>query len=180
MLRQLADLRFLGAGTLLNSVGMMGEVVVLGWLALELTDSPFLVGAAMGARALPLFFVGVPAGVIAAGALMLIFAVGLAGMAPGAEAVPVILGLFLNGVGWNLAFVAGSALLTDALAPVERASVQGFADLLMGLMGAVGSAAGGMILGLWGFAILNAVGAALVLGPLAATWLRRPVLKPVA
>ncbi|HSE04992.1 MAG TPA: MFS transporter [Methylomirabilota bacterium] len=43
----------------------MGEVVVLGWLALELTDSPFLVGAAMGARALPLFFVGVPAGVIA-------------------------------------------------------------------------------------------------------------------
>jgi hypothetical protein len=44
---------------------MMGEVVVLGWLALELTDSPFLVGAAMGARALPLFFVGMPAGVIA-------------------------------------------------------------------------------------------------------------------
>ncbi|MEX2221658.1 MAG: MFS transporter [Candidatus Rokuibacteriota bacterium] len=59
------DLRYLGAGTLLNSIGMMGEVVVLGWLALELTDSPFLVGAAMGARALPLFFVGVPAGVIA-------------------------------------------------------------------------------------------------------------------
>jgi MFS family permease len=65
MLRLLPDLRYLGAGTLLNSVGMMGEIVVLGWLALELTDSPFLVGAAMGARALPLFFVGVPAGVIA-------------------------------------------------------------------------------------------------------------------
>ena len=43
----------------------MGEAVVLGWLALELTDSPFLVGAALGCRALPLFFVGVPAGVIA-------------------------------------------------------------------------------------------------------------------
>ena len=113
---------------------------------------------------------------IAAGALMLIFAVGLAGIAPGTEAVPVILALFLNGVGWNLAFVAGSALLTDALAPVERASVQGLADLLMGLMGAIGSAAGGMILGLWGFAILNAVGAVLVLGPLAVTWLRRPAL----
>jgi len=65
MLRLLPDLRYLGASTLLNSVGMMGELVVLGWLALELTDSPFLVGAAMGARALPLFFVGVPAGVIA-------------------------------------------------------------------------------------------------------------------
>jgi MFS family permease len=111
--------------------------------------------------------------VITAGALMLIFAVGLAGLAPGHAGTAIILGLFLNGVGWNLAFVAGSALLTDALSPTERASVQGFADLLMGLMGAIGSAAGGMILGLWGFAILNAVGALLVLGPLAATLLRR-------
>ena len=50
---------------LLNSVGMMGEVVVLGWLALELTNSPFLVGLVMGARMLPLFFVGMPAGVLA-------------------------------------------------------------------------------------------------------------------
>jgi len=106
--------------------------------------------------------------------------VGLAGLAPGTEAVPVIFALFLNGVGWNLAFVAGSALLTDALAPAERASVQGFADLLMGLMGAIGSAAGGMILGLWGFAILNAVGAILVLGPLAVTWLRGPALTTLS
>ena len=60
-----ADFRCLATATVLNSVGMMGEVVVLGWLTLELTNSPFLVGVAMGARALPLFFVGVPAGVIA-------------------------------------------------------------------------------------------------------------------
>jgi len=118
--------------------------------------------------------------VIAAGALLLIFAVGLAGIAPGTAAVPVILALFLNGVGWNLAFVAGSALLTDALAPAERASVQGLADLLMGLMGAIGAVAGGMILGLWGFAILNVVGAALVLGPLAVTWSRRPALASLS
>jgi hypothetical protein len=50
---------------LLNSVGMMGEVVALGWLTLELTSSPLLVGVAMGMRALPLFFVGVPAGALA-------------------------------------------------------------------------------------------------------------------
>jgi len=49
----------------LNSIGMMGEVVVLGWLTLELTNSPFLVGVAMGMRSLPMFFVGVPAGVLA-------------------------------------------------------------------------------------------------------------------
>ncbi len=49
----------------LNAVGMVGEVVVLGWLTLELTNSPFLVGVAMGMRGLPMFFVGVPAGVLA-------------------------------------------------------------------------------------------------------------------
>jgi MFS family permease len=113
---------------------------------------------------------------IGVGALVLIVAVLLAGLAPGSERALIILGLFLNGVGWNFAFVAGSALLTDALSTAERASVQGVADLVMGLMGALGSAAGGMILGVWGFAILNTVGAALVLGPLAITLLRRPLL----
>ena len=116
--------------------------------------------------------------VIASGALMLIFAVAIAGLAPGQAGATIILGLFLNGIGWNLAFVSGSALLTDALSPAERASVQGLADLLMGLMGAIGSAAGGMILGLWGFAILNAVGGLLVLGPLGVALLLRPAPAP--
>jgi MFS family permease len=111
---------------------------------------------------------------IGVGAMVLIGAVMLAGLAPGSDSGLVILALAINGIGWNFAFVAGSALLTDALTPAERASTQGFADLTMGLMGALGSAAGGMILGVWGFAVLNAIGGALVLGPLAATLLRRP------
>ncbi|HKZ08753.1 MAG TPA: MFS transporter [Methylomirabilota bacterium] len=113
---------------------------------------------------------------IGLGAVVLIAAVFLAGFTPGSNGPLVITGLFLNGIGWNFAFVAASALLTDALAPSERASVQGLADLFTGLMGALGSAAGGMILGIWGFAILNVVGAALTFGPLAATLLRRPAL----
>jgi transmembrane secretion effector len=64
-LLRVGDFRWLGTSMVLNSVGMMGEVVVLGWLALELTSSPFLVGVAMAMRSLPLFFVGVPAGVLA-------------------------------------------------------------------------------------------------------------------
>src|SRR2546428_7419636 len=62
---RLPDFRRLGASILLNSVGMMGENVVLGWLTLELTNSPLLVGVAFGTRTLPLFFVGVPAGALA-------------------------------------------------------------------------------------------------------------------
>jgi hypothetical protein len=85
----------------------------------------------------------------------------------------VIAGLFLNGIGWNLAFVSGSALLTDALSPADRTSIQGLADLLMGLMGAIGSAAGGVVLGVWGFGMLNLLGAGLLVLPLAAGWLQR-------
>ena len=111
------------------------------------------------------------------GAFLLITAIVIAGLVPGSSRFIVIFALFLNGVGWNLTFVAGSALLTDALSPSERASVQGFADLVLQMMGALGSTAGGMILGIWGFAILNAVGAALVLAPLALTLLRRPLAR---
>jgi MFS family permease len=113
---------------------------------------------------------------IGLGGLVLIVAVAVAGLVPGSDSGLVIFGLFLNGVGWNLAFVSGSALLTDALSPAERASTQGLADLIMGLMGALGSAVGGMILGFWGFGVLNAVGGALVLAPLFTAWLRRPAL----
>jgi MFS family permease len=87
-----------------------------------------------------------------------------------------MLGLFLNGVGRNLSFVAGSALLTDALSPAERTSTQGMADLIMGLMGALGSALGGLILGAWGFLALNALGALIVVAFLTAVWILRPTL----
>jgi MFS family permease len=118
---------------------------------------------------------------IFAGGLVLIGAVIFAALAPGSDSALVIAAIFLNGVGWNFGFVAGSALLTDSLSRAERVSMQGLADLLAGLMGALGSTAGGMILQAWGFPVLNAVGAALVLGPLAVTWLRRAALaaRPV-
>jgi MFS family permease len=97
----------------------------------------------------------------------------LAGAVPGTASGLVIAGLFLNGIGWNLAFVSGSALLTDALSPDDRTSIQGLADLFMGLMGAVGSALGGVVLGVWGFGMLNALGAAMLVLPLAAGSMRR-------
>jgi hypothetical protein len=66
------------------------------------------------------------------------------------------------------------------MACAERASTQGLADLLRGLMGALGSTAGGMILDVWGFAILNAVGGVLILGPLAVSLLGRPALASLS
>jgi MFS family permease len=110
---------------------------------------------------------------IGLGGVILLFACALAGFVPGSASGLIMVGLFLNGIGWNLAFVSGSALLTDALSPDDRTSIQGLADLFMGVMGAVGSAAGGVILGVWGFGMLNAIGAAMLMLPLAAGSMRR-------
>lgn len=59
------DFRFLTAATLFDSVGFLGESVILGWVILELTDSPFMVGLSMGIRHAPAFFLGIAAGTIA-------------------------------------------------------------------------------------------------------------------
>ena len=126
---RLRDLRCLGASTLLNSVGMMGEVVVLGWLALTLTDSPFWVGAAMGARSLPLFFVGVPAGVLAdrVPRHRLLIATG-AGLALTTAVMGVLAWLELVGLGqlMLLTFVAGT------LRGIEHAARQSYTHDVVG------------------------------------------------
>src|SRR5207245_3966569 len=80
---------------------------------------------------------------IGVGALVLTGAVILAGLGPGGERGLIIFALLLNGIGWYFAFVAGSALLTDALVRAALASIQGIAELFMGLMGAGRAAAGG-------------------------------------
>ena len=59
------DFRFLCGSTLLQSLGMGMEHVALGWLVLELTDSPFMVGLASAARMAPFFFLGILSGAVA-------------------------------------------------------------------------------------------------------------------
>jgi MFS family permease len=74
-------------------------------------------------------------------------------------AAPLGLGLFLLGLGWNLCFVGGSALLADHLAAPEQARVQGLNDLLMGLASAGGSLLSGAVFAAFGYAALCAAGA---------------------
>ncbi|PYN33492.1 MAG: hypothetical protein DME01_18470 [Candidatus Rokuibacteriota bacterium] len=62
---RLHGLRCLGVCVFFHSIGMVGEQVVLGWYILEITDSAFMVGVALGVRNLPLLFAGIPAGVVA-------------------------------------------------------------------------------------------------------------------
>ncbi len=59
------DMRLLTAAGVFDGVGFLGEHLVLGWLMLELTDSPFMVGAALGIRMAPAFLLGAVAGALA-------------------------------------------------------------------------------------------------------------------
>jgi MFS family permease len=130
----IGDFRGLAASTLVNSIGMMGEVVVLGWLALELTNSPFLVGVAMGARSLPLFFVGLPAGILADRVsrqrLLMATSAGQ-GVTSAALGVLALLGVVTLGHVLLLTFIAG------VIRAVEHAARQSYAHDVVGPAGLV-------------------------------------------
>ena len=59
---QYRDFRFLWLSSLFTQLGIAGEIVTLSWLVLQRTDSPFMVGLALGVRMAPQFFVGVLSG----------------------------------------------------------------------------------------------------------------------
>src|SRR5262249_49425829 len=64
-LLRLRDFRALGVASSFDWMAAVAEQVALGWLTLELTDSPLMVGVALGLRMAPLLVVGIPAGVLA-------------------------------------------------------------------------------------------------------------------
>src|SRR5690606_16424240 len=57
----------------------------------------------------------------------------------------VLAGLILLGVGWSASTVAGSALIAESAGSARRTTVQGRADLLMNVAGAVGGASAGPV-----------------------------------
>lgn len=66
------------------------------------------------------------------------------------------IGLILLGVGWNLAFVSATAMITDCHAPGERALVQGFNDFVIFGTTTIGSLAAGHVLAHAGWMLINA------------------------
>ncbi|MEU1783729.1 MFS transporter [Streptomyces abikoensis] len=100
--------------------------------------------------------------VILAGQVVFTAATVLAGTSGGRQ-WPVTAGLFLLGVGWSCATVAGSALLSESVAGEHRSEVQGLSDMLMNLVGAAGAALSGVVLAGYGYGGLNVAAGALVL-----------------
>ena len=101
--------------------------------------------------------------VIQIGIALLIISAIVAGLSPAMNAVSLGIGLFLLGLGWSCTLIAGSTLLSESVSIEMRPSSQGASDLVMNLMGAIGGAMSGIIIGLFSFGWLCSSIGALVL-----------------
>ena len=81
---------------------------------------------------------------------LIVIAVGVLGFLPGGALMTILPAMFLIGLGWNLAFVAATALLADAAPADERARLLGLPDFI-----GVGASA---FLAISGAAILDTAG----------------------
>ncbi|UFJ41718.1 MFS transporter [Brevibacillus humidisoli] len=129
-----------------------------------LGDVGLVIGIHIGAMYLPSLVTGVlvdkagrTAMSIASGATLL--AAGLvAAFAPADSLIVLIIALALLGLGWNLGFISGTALIVDSTNPASRAKTQGTIDVLVALAGASGGALSGIIVAHSSFSILSLSG----------------------
>jgi MFS family permease len=117
--------------------------------------------------------------VIYAGMAVLAVAAVMAAIAPVEDDRILLVALFLLGFGWNLGYVAGSALLTSGVSIVERTRVQGVADALIWSTAAIASLGSGVLVAAEGYAALGVLGAVLVAVPAWVLTVRRGAVDQV-
>ncbi|GHG68448.1 MFS transporter [Streptomyces griseocarneus] len=87
----------------------------------------------------------------------------LAALAPPHSAAALAVALVLLGLGWNLGFVSGTAIVADSVPLATRASTQGLVDVGISLAGATGGMASGLVVAHGGFPVLAVGGGVLAL-----------------
>lgn len=100
--------------------------------------------------------------VILLGQVLLIVSALLAMPAAGDDRVLLITALFLLGLGWNLGFVAASALLTEGIHGAARLRVQGIGDSVTWSASAISVFSSGLLLDWGGYPRLNVIGVGIV------------------
>ncbi len=112
-----------------------------------------------------------PSVIIFAGGLILALSALLAPVTH--STVGLALALFLLGLGWNFCFVAGSVLLSGAVAGSEKGRTQGAAETLVAAAAVAGSFSTGPTFQWGGYVAVAMVGLALALALVAAQFLTR-------
>jgi MFS family permease len=117
--------------------------------------------------------------IILLGLAVTAFASTLAAIAPPDGGVMLFVALFLLGYGWNLGYVAGSALLTTGLTLEERTRLQGVTEALIWSSAAAASLGSGVVVAAASYATLGLLGAAMVVLPIGLVLARRASVSPV-
>jgi MFS family permease len=119
---------------------------------------------------------GSPA-VIAGGLGTLAVSALMAALAPPDGGIILTVALFLLGWGWNLGFVAGSAMLTRGLSLGERTGVQGLADGLIWSSAALASLSSGVIVATASYTALGFLAVVLLVIPSGLLLVRRAAIS---
>lgn len=142
---------------------------VMQWHVLGMFAPSFVTGRLIARFGLP--------NILLAGAAVLTGSVATA--ATGQTMAQFWMALVLLGVGWNLLFVGGSALLATTHTAAERGKVQGINELVIFTAVAAGSLLAGLLLHTVGWATLNLLMLPLLATTGLATWRwRRATLPP--
>ncbi|MEM7526459.1 MAG: MFS transporter [Pseudomonadota bacterium] len=154
-------------------VAMLCAMVSYGLMNLMMTSTPlamiacgFITAQAAGvvqghvlSMYIPSFFTG---GLIARFGATRIIATGLGAIAlaagvaaSGITLVHFYAGLILLGIGWNFGFIGATSMLADAVAPEDRARMQGLNDFCVMAFVGVASASSGVLLSAGGWAAVQ-------------------------
>lgn len=193
MLRALRhrDYRLFWTGNFISNVGTWMHHVALGWLVLEMTDSPFLLGLAGFAQFIPVLLFSPPGGVIAdrvnrrvwlliTHALMLMVALVLAVMVH-REVVAyweIVALAFLLGTTRALSFPAYQAMVRDLTSAEEVLNAVALHSLQFNTSRFIGPAIAGILVSSAGLASCFYVNAASFLAPLLALSLISDYVQP--
>jgi len=139
-----------------------GDLATVGWVMMAHTLGMFAIAPITG-RLVDRFG---PRRIIVLSVAVLVVSGLIAALAGTAQTPVLIIGLFLLGAGWNFGFVAGSSLLQEGLPIVNRLKIQGFADSVTWISGAVAAGLSGLIVAGSSYMTLSLIGAALSLIPL--------------
>ncbi|GAB3751385.1 MFS transporter [Microlunatus parietis] len=112
-------------------------------------------------------------------ALALLVGAGAWAALAGADPVPLGGAMIMLGIGWNLATVAGSDLLTADVPPLERPQREGLGELGMGLAAALGGVGSGVVMHLTSYPTLAWLGAGLPALLLAALFIWKPSTEEI-
>lgn len=178
-------------GALFSNVGTWLQIIGLGWLVLDLTNSPFYLGLANFATLAPVFFFAILAGlaadrfdrrrlIIVTQAIMMVFALVL-GIFTSMEIIGVstiIIIVFASGIALAFNFPAWQAIVPDLVPKEDLLNAIALNSAQFNAARLVGPALAGLVLASWGIASCFYINSLSFLAVILALTLIRPKPNP--